>query len=144
MHARKYLQSGLGARVWKQADFVRASGLTRQRVPQMLSDDRDALPSVPRRGTLRAIASAFRVSESTVTVAFQAMGYDLGVVRGRRTYSLPPMSSRPPAWIEQCNASRPQNESRSRCVGRGELDPEKLGVAARRTGQQPRGQQLAA
>lgn len=83
MHAfRRYLQDGMDARGWQQAELVRHSGLTRQRVSQMLSDDRDLLPSVPQRRTLQAIARAFGVSESTVTaVAFEAMGYDLAVVR---------------------------------------------------------------
>lgn len=89
MHAlRKYLQDGLDARAWQQADLVHASGLTRQRVSQMLSDDRTVLPSAPRRETLQALARAFRVSESTVTaVAFEAMGYDLEVVRSETDLS---------------------------------------------------------
>lgn len=89
MHAlRKYMQAGLDARAWHQADLMRASGLTRQRVSQMLSDPRDVLPSVPRRETLQAIARAFQVSESTVTaVAFEAMGYDLDAVRSETDLS---------------------------------------------------------
>ncbi|WP_122262176.1 helix-turn-helix domain-containing protein [Ornithinimicrobium cerasi] len=83
MHAlRRYLQDGMDARGWQQSELARSSGLTRQRVSQMLGDDRELLPAVPRRETLQAIARAFGVSESTVTaVAFEAMGYDLDAVR---------------------------------------------------------------
>lgn len=83
MHAlRRYLQDGLDARGWQQRDLARESGLSRQRVSQMLTDDRDLLPSVPQRDTLQALARAFGVAESTVTaVAFEAMGYDLAAVR---------------------------------------------------------------
>ncbi|MFK5689561.1 helix-turn-helix domain-containing protein [Ornithinimicrobium sp. LYQ92] len=83
MHAlRRYLQDGLDARGWQQRDLARESGLSRQRVSQMLTDDRGLLPSVPQRDTLQALARAFGVAESTVTaVAFEAMGYDLAAVR---------------------------------------------------------------
>lgn len=89
MHAlRRYLQDGLDARGWQPAEFARRSGLTRQRVSQMLNDDREQLPQVPKRETLAAIARAFMVSESTVTaVAFEAMGYDLAAVRSETDLS---------------------------------------------------------
>ncbi|WP_130012168.1 helix-turn-helix domain-containing protein [Serinicoccus sediminis] len=89
MHAlRRYLQDGLDARGWQPAELARRSGLTKQRVSQMLTDDREVLPQAPKRETLAAIARAFSVSESVVTaIAFEAMGYDLDVARGEASLS---------------------------------------------------------
>lgn len=83
MHAlRRFLQDGLDARGWKPADLYRASGLTRQRIYQMLDDDRDVLPAMPARETLEGIAGAFRVSmPAVVAVVFEAMGYSLAEAR---------------------------------------------------------------
>lgn len=174
MHAlRKYLQDGLDARAWQQADLMRASGLTRQRLSQMLGDDRDVLPSVPRRETLQAIARAFRVSESTVTaVAFEAMGYDLEVVRSETDLSTatdeqlvhaladrlgvgldsegrdghgqqPAPMKQPPADKKPTGGVVPMPDRDSATESAvTEFDPEKLGLAARRTGEPNLGERL--
>lgn len=156
MHAfRKYLQDGLDARSWQQADLMRASGLTRQRVSQMLSDDRDALPSVPRRETLQAIARAFNVRESTVTaVAFEAMGYDLAAVRREADLStatdgqlVRALADRLGVGLDSKDGEGSEEQPAPKTVppaatpAGGDLDPEQLGLAARRTGAKSRTQQ---
>lgn len=157
MHAlRKYLQDGLDARAWQQADLMRASGLTRQRLSQMLGDDREVLPSVPRRETLQAIARAFRVSESTVTaVAFEAMGYDLEVVRSETDLSTATDEQLVHALADRLGVGldsegrdghgqqpAPKNAPSADVTAGGEPDPELLGLAARRTGQPNLGERL--
>lgn len=89
MHAlRKYLQAGLDTRAWQQADLMRLSGLTRQRVPHMLGDYRDVLLSVPHRDASQAAATVFQASDSMVTtVAFEAMGCDVEAVRSETDLS---------------------------------------------------------
>jgi transcriptional regulator with XRE-family HTH domain len=83
MHAfRRYLRDGLDARKWLPADFARASKLSRQLVSQLLTDDRDVLPSVPKRETILGVAKAFGTNESHVmTYVFEAMGYSIADVR---------------------------------------------------------------
>lgn len=83
MHAlRRFIQERMDALGWQNVDLSRHSGLSIQLVGQLLNDDRERLPSIPKDPTLNGLARAFGVSRSTVMVAvFEAMGYDLGDVR---------------------------------------------------------------
>ena len=157
MHAlRRYLQNGLDARGWAPAEFARRSGLTRQRVSQMLNDDRELLPQVPRRETLVAIARAFAVSESTVTaVAFEAMGYDLEAVRSEADLSTASSEQILRALADRLgigadaedvmgNAQHPAPTSNvTQLPTAGDVDDAEMphDVAARRTGRKSRAQQ---
>jgi len=76
MHAlRRFIQSELDTRGWQARDLVRVSGLSKQLVSNLLNDDRDVLPQLPRTTTLEALASAFGVTTAHVTtVAVEALG----------------------------------------------------------------------
>ncbi|MEV0538236.1 helix-turn-helix domain-containing protein [Nocardia salmonicida] len=74
---RRYIEAEMASRGWKQADLVRASGLSRSHVSKLLRDDRDRLGQMPDETTLEAIAGAFGVSmEIPRTAASRALaGY---------------------------------------------------------------------
>jgi transcriptional regulator with XRE-family HTH domain len=76
MHAlRRFIQSELDSRGWQARDLVKVSGLSKQLVSNLLNDDRDILPQLPRTTTLGALARAFNVSTAHVTtVAVEALG----------------------------------------------------------------------
>lgn len=76
MHAlRRFIQSELDSRGWQARDLVKASGLSKQLVSNLLNDDRDILPQLPRTTTLEALAQAFNVTTAHVTtVAVEALG----------------------------------------------------------------------
>lgn len=76
MHAlRRFIQSELDNRGWQARDLVRASGLSKQLVSNLLNDDRDVMPQLPRTATLEALANAFNVTTAHVTtVAVEALG----------------------------------------------------------------------
>lgn len=76
MHAlRRYIQQELDARGWRAQDLANKSGLARQQVSKLLTDDREVLPQLPRTSTLAALARAFDVSTAHVTtVAVEALG----------------------------------------------------------------------
>lgn len=76
MHAlRRFIQSELDSRGWQARDLVKASGLSKQLVSNLMNDDRDVLPQLPRTTTLEALAGAFNVSTAHVTtVAVEALG----------------------------------------------------------------------
>lgn len=141
MHAlRRYLRAGLDARGWEQADLVRSSGLTRQRVSQMLNDDRERLPAVPKRETLVAIARAFGVGESTVTaVAFEAMGYDLEAVRREADLSTATTQDIVRALAERVGIRLEEEDGDGR-VDEQSASIDHLTLAARRTGRKSRTQ----
>lgn len=92
MHAlRQFIQERMDARGWRPADLVRASGLTKQHVQQLLDDNREQMASSPKPATVSGLAQAFSVPESVVmAAAFEAMGYDLGVVRSHTDLSAVP------------------------------------------------------
>lgn len=59
----------MDARGWRQADLVRASGLSRALVSRILRDDRDRLGQMPDESTMAGLATAFTVSIETVRTA---------------------------------------------------------------------------
>src|SRR5882672_4536619 len=75
MHAlRRFIQSELDNRGWQARDLVKASGPSKQLVSNLLNDDRDVMPQLPRTATLDALASAFGVTTAHVTtVAVEAL-----------------------------------------------------------------------
>jgi transcriptional regulator with XRE-family HTH domain len=59
----------------EQAELVRASGLTKQHVSNLVNDDRNRLDAMPSRETITALARAFHVTEDAVmVVAARAYG----------------------------------------------------------------------
>jgi transcriptional regulator with XRE-family HTH domain len=76
MHAlRRFIQSELDNRGWQARDLVKASGLSKQLVSNLLNDDREAMPQLPRTATLEALANAFNVTTAHITtVAVEALG----------------------------------------------------------------------
>lgn len=75
---RRFVQSELDARGWKQADLVRRSGLSRQVISKILRDDREYLGQMPDESTLAALATGFEVPiERVRTAAARALArYD--------------------------------------------------------------------
>jgi transcriptional regulator with XRE-family HTH domain len=76
VHAlRRFIQDEMDARGWQPMDLVRRSGLSKQLISNLLNDDRDVLPQLPRTATLAALAKAFDLTTGHVTaVAVQALG----------------------------------------------------------------------
>lgn len=56
---RRFIQQQLDERGWKRPDLVRASGLTRQLVWSILSDERDHLGQMPDDNTLEGLSKGF-------------------------------------------------------------------------------------
>jgi transcriptional regulator with XRE-family HTH domain len=72
---RRFIQAELDSRGWQARDLVKVSGLSKQLVSNLVNDDRDVLPQLPRTTTLEALAHAFNVSTAHVTtVAVEALG----------------------------------------------------------------------
>lgn len=82
MHAyRKLIEEQMTARDLSQADVARAAALTRQRVSQLLKDDRDRLPNPPDVATVEGLARAFKLAPEVVwTAVAEAMGLPRFVV----------------------------------------------------------------
>lgn len=77
MHAlRRFIQNEMDERGWQAKDLVKASGLSKQLVSQLLNDDREVLPQLPKTDTLAAIARAFSGLSlgHVTTIAVQALG----------------------------------------------------------------------
>lgn len=66
---RRFVQGELDARGWQQADLVKRSGLSRQLVSKILSDDRPHLGQMPDDTTLEKIAHGFQVPVDRVRTA---------------------------------------------------------------------------
>lgn len=66
---KRFIQEQMDQRGWRQADLVRASGLSRANVSRILKDDRPRLGQMPDESTLVALARAFAVSVETVRTA---------------------------------------------------------------------------
>lgn len=66
---RRFVQDHLDQRGWRQADLVRASGLSRAHVSKIMRDDRDRLGQMPDESTMARLAKAFSVSIETVRTA---------------------------------------------------------------------------
>lgn len=66
---RRFIQEHLDSRGWKQADLMRASGLSRQLINTILRDDRDHLGQMPDASTLEGIAKGFDVPLDRVRTA---------------------------------------------------------------------------
>ena len=74
---RRFVQAALDTRGWRQADLVRHSGLTRQLVSSILTDDRDHLGQMPDDSTIVGLARGLGVpAEAVRTAAARALsGY---------------------------------------------------------------------
>lgn len=66
---KRFVQEQMDARGWRQADLVRASGLSRALVSRILRDDRPRLGQMPDESTMVGLAKAFHVSTETVRTA---------------------------------------------------------------------------
>ena len=66
---RRFVQEQMDARGWRQADLVRASGLSRAWVSRILRDDRPRLGQMPDESTMAGLARKFHVSAETVRTA---------------------------------------------------------------------------
>lgn len=66
---KRFVQEQMDARGWRQADLVRASGLSRALVSRILRDDRARLGQMPDESTMAGLAKAFHVSTETVRTA---------------------------------------------------------------------------
>ncbi|WP_206474732.1 helix-turn-helix transcriptional regulator [Dietzia sp. KRD202] len=66
---KRFVQEQMDARGWRQADLVRASGLSRALVSRILRDDRPRLGQMPDESTMAGLAKAFHVSTETVRTA---------------------------------------------------------------------------
>lgn len=76
MHAlRKFVQDRMDARGWRPADLVTASGINKQVVSGLLTDDRDSIDRMPSEKTIAGLCRAFSVDRDTVlAVVGEAMG----------------------------------------------------------------------
>ena len=66
---KRFVQEQMDARGWRQADLVRASGLSRALVSRILRDDRPRLGQMPEETTMAGLAKAFQTSTETVRTA---------------------------------------------------------------------------
>lgn len=66
---RRFVQTELDARGWRQAELVRRSGLSRQLVSSILRDNRDYLGQMPDAETIEGLALGFDVPAETVRTA---------------------------------------------------------------------------
>lgn len=66
---RRFVQSELDARGWRQADLVRRSGLSRQLVSNILNDPRSAIGQMPDSSTMDGLARGFGIPVETVRTA---------------------------------------------------------------------------
>lgn len=75
---KRFIQQQLDARGWKQADLVRASGLSRSHVSKLMRDNREHLGQMPEADTLAGLARGFTIPEEIVrTAASRALvGYE--------------------------------------------------------------------
>lgn len=82
MHAyRKLIEEQMEAGEMTQSDLARASGVTRQRINQILKSDRDRLVHVPDTATVEGFAKAFKLAPEVVWIAVaEAMGLPRFVV----------------------------------------------------------------
>lgn len=76
MHAlRMFVQERMDARGWRPADLVTASGINKQVVSGLLTDDRDSIDRMPSERTIAGLCRAFSVDRDTVlAVIGEAMG----------------------------------------------------------------------
>lgn len=83
MHAfRDYIQTQMDARGWTRTDLKNRSGLSRQQLGRLLTDDRDRLPERPEADTVAALANAFTVSIDVLWLKVaEAMGLPTHEVR---------------------------------------------------------------
>lgn len=82
MHSyRKLIEEQMKAGDMSQAELARASGITPQRISQILKDDRDRLVQVPDTKTVEGFAEAFTLEPEVVWIAVaEAMGLPRFVV----------------------------------------------------------------
>ncbi|MBF6340670.1 helix-turn-helix transcriptional regulator [Nocardia abscessus] len=66
---RRFIQNELDARGWKQADLVRASGLSRSHVSKLLRDHREHLGQMPDDSTIAALAKGFGLPMEVIQTA---------------------------------------------------------------------------
>lgn len=66
---RRFIQKHLDDRGWKQANLVRASGLSRQLINKILNDKREHLGQMPDDSTMEGIAKGFGLPVEVVRTA---------------------------------------------------------------------------
>lgn len=66
---RRFIQSELDTRGWRQSDIARASGLSRQLVSTILKDRRDHLGQMPDAATMQGLADGLRIPVERVRTA---------------------------------------------------------------------------
>lgn len=76
MHAlRKFVQDQMDARNWRAADLVARSGISKQVISGLLSDDRETVDRMPTEKTIAGLCKAFSVSrDAMLAVVGEAMG----------------------------------------------------------------------
>ncbi|MFD6030514.1 helix-turn-helix domain-containing protein [Cellulosimicrobium funkei] len=76
MHAlRAFVEQQMNTRAWTNQDLVRASGITKQVISELLKDTRERVTSMPSDKTIDGLSRAFGVDRSLVlTKIGEAMG----------------------------------------------------------------------
>lgn len=77
MHSlRQFLEEGLARRGWSQATLARESGVSKQVINGIVTDERTKLDRLPRDKTIDGLARAFEVDREVVqSVIARAMGF---------------------------------------------------------------------
>lgn len=80
MHAlRKFVQDQMDTRNWRAADLAARSGISKQVISGLLTDDRDTVDRMPTEKTIAGLCKAFSVSRDAVlAVVGEAMGLPVG------------------------------------------------------------------
>lgn len=76
MHAlRKFVQDQMDARNWRAVDLVTRSGINKQVISGILTDDRDTVDRMPTEKTIAGLCKAFRIDRDVLlAVIGEAMG----------------------------------------------------------------------
>lgn len=147
---RRFIQEHLDSRGWKQADLMRASGLSRQLIHSVLSDDRDHLGQMPDDTTLAGFAQGFSVpvehvrtaaarslarytdDGSALTLNLQDVHIDALLSEIRRRVNAVPTAEAPPTRAprkaqqgKEAELHRPQMNTRIGLRGQGVKKPRK-------------------
>lgn len=76
MHAlRKFVQDQMDARNWRATDLAARSGISKQVISGLLTDDRDTVDRMPTEKTIDGLCKAFRIDRDVLlAVIGEAMG----------------------------------------------------------------------
>ncbi len=66
---RRFIQHQLDERGWDRADLVRKSGISRQLVHNILTDDREHLGQMPEASTMEALSKGLGISVELIRTA---------------------------------------------------------------------------